>query len=100
MEAALEKWCSDAVDREPTIDNQLSAGDVFRLVGCEEQSGVRDVPGIAHSAHRALLVTPANHLFGDAAVSDDDLGAWTICVSIIPGRIEFARIPTLRIAER
>jgi hypothetical protein len=46
------------------VDNQLSAGDVFRLVGCEEQSRVRDIPCIAHPPHRTLLVTLADHLFG------------------------------------
>jgi hypothetical protein len=100
VRGCCRKRCSAAVDCEPAIDDQLGAGNVFGLVGREEQSRIRDISDIAHPPHRTLPVTAANHLFGAAAVSDDDLGAWTIGVSIIPGRIEFARIPTLRIAER
>src|SRR5215831_9358110 len=40
---------SDAVDREPAIDDQLGASDVYRLVGREEQRRVSDIPGIAHA---------------------------------------------------
>ena len=84
----------DAVDGKPAIDDQLGAGDVLCLVGREEQSRVGDIPGIAHSPHRALLIAPADHLPGAAAVGGDDTGgAWTIGVFIIPGRIEFARMP-------
>jgi len=58
-----------------------------------EQSRIRDIPGITYRPHRTLLITAADHLFGAAAVSRDDIGAWTIGVFINPRRIEFARIP-------
>jgi hypothetical protein len=57
----------------PPFDDQLGAGNVFGLVGREEQSCVRDIPGIAHAPHWALLVSAANHLLGTATVSGDDL---------------------------
>jgi hypothetical protein len=44
-----------------------------------------------HPPRRA--VAPADHLRGAAAISSNDLGAWTIGVFIIPGSIEFARMP-------
>ena len=87
---------SDAVDGKPAIDDQLGAGDVLGLVGRKEQSRVGDIPRIAHPSHRTLLITSADHLFGAATVRGDDTGgAWTIGVFIIPGRIEFARMPDL-----
>src|SRR5215471_6654854 len=65
---------SDAVDREPTVDDQLGARNVFGLVAREEQSSVSDIPGVAHPPHRTLLVPSAHHLLGAAAVCGDDLG--------------------------
>jgi hypothetical protein len=42
---------SDAIDRQTAVDDQLGAGNVFRLVGCEEQSRVSDIPLIARPPH-------------------------------------------------
>jgi hypothetical protein len=40
-----------------------------------------------------LRVAAADHLFGTAAISSDDLGGVdTVGVFIIPGRIEFAHL--------
>src|ERR1700758_2809355 len=79
----LRRWVglnpfSDAVHGEPTIDDQLGAGNVFGLVRREEESRVRDIPRIAHTSHRALPVSPADHFIGTATVSGNDPGAWTI----------------------
>jgi hypothetical protein len=82
----------DAIDRQTAIDDQFGAN-VFGLVRCQEQCRESEIPRVAHSPHWTLLVTPTDHLFGAAAVSSDDLGAWTIGVFIMPGRIEFARMP-------
>src|SRR5579871_3569116 len=43
------------------IDHELDAGDIFRLVGGEEQRGIRDIPGSAHVTHRHLGVACAPH---------------------------------------
>jgi len=51
------------------MNDQLGTGNVFRLVGCEEQSSIRAIAGVARSPHWALLVTPADRLSGAAAVS-------------------------------
>src|SRR6266446_10995578 len=57
------RWgVSDAIDRQTAIDDQLGASDAFRLVGCEEQSRVSDIPRIAHPPHngRRKSASPAS----------------------------------------
>src|SRR5207248_4256172 len=51
----------DAVDGQPTIDDQLGAGNILGFVGGEEQRRVRDIPSIAHAPHRTLRVTTTDH---------------------------------------
>src|ERR1700738_1177457 len=49
------------LQRNPAIDHQLDAGDVFRFVGREKKRRVGDVPGFPHVPHRHLRVARAPH---------------------------------------
>jgi hypothetical protein len=62
--------------------------------------GVCDIPGITHAPYRTLLVAPAGHLFGAAAVSGNDTGGMNHRRVHQPGRIEFARCPSRRTGAR
>ena len=91
---------SDAVDREPAIDDQLGASDVYRLVGREEQRRVSDIPGIAHApighcSSRRRTISSALPPY--AAMTS---AACTIGVFIIPGKIEFAPMPDRGLGRR
>ena len=95
----LRRWvglraASDAVDREPAIDDQLDASDVFGLVGREEQRGAGEATSQAspmrpgHCSSRRRTISSALPPY--AAMTS---AACTIGAFIILGRIEFARIP-------
>src|SRR5512146_642123 len=46
---------------DPAVDDDLRARDVPRLVGGEEQRGVRDVPRVAHLPGGALAIARLDH---------------------------------------
>ena len=69
------------------------AGDVARLVGGEEQRRVRDVPGVAHAAHRHLRVARRRRSPRNRRRRICRRGGRTSGVCMSPGTTQLSRTP-------
>src|SRR5712672_3357404 len=82
------------LQRNPAVNNQFEARDVFRLVRSEIQAGIGNVPGIAHVPDRTLSVTNLPHLLDIAcAIFGNEPGSFLDHGGLhSPGRTAFTRM--------